>query len=189
MLLVLHNSKPTLHFLLLQFSTYNLYKIWQVTRNSYLIFFYTDKILRSKIVHPNTLKKHLKIKKKYPQKVKHMHFFAFNLEKYTPDRICLLRRCVFGACNKYQVSPYLFCPIQSSTIKWIYAWQSMRNFVAIVWCVNVGHGAMWIGSGVSFTSVAECVWPATYGRNRILMDRTSQLVERHLFHRLFILYV
>merc|ERR1739844_281502 len=70
-------------------------------------FLYTGRIFKFKILH-------LKLTKIYPKKSKICSFFAFNLEKYTPDRIfytgsargardkyevCLIHACIYDRAN------------------------------------------------------------------------------------------
>ena len=58
-------------------------------------FLYTGRIFKFKILH-------LKITKIYPKKSKICSFFAFNLEKFTPDRI-FYTGSARGARDKYEV--------------------------------------------------------------------------------------
>ena len=70
---------------------------------SYLMFvisLYTGKIVKFQILH-------LKITKIYPNKSKICIFFAFNLEKFTPDRI-FYTGSARGARDKYEVWPQVY---------------------------------------------------------------------------------
>ena len=61
-------------------------------------FLYTGRIFKFKILH-------LKIPKIYPQKSQMCSFFAFNLEKFTPDRN-FYTGSARGARDKYEVCVY-----------------------------------------------------------------------------------
>ena len=65
-------------------------------------FFYTGRILENQILHPKKTTKGTKNTKNVSEKVKYMHFFSLNLEKFTPDKN-FLHRNVCGVCDKYEV--------------------------------------------------------------------------------------
>ena len=65
-------------------------------------FFYTDRIFENPNFTPKKTTKGTKNTKNVSEKVKYMHFFSLNLEKFTPDRK-FLHRHVCGVCDKYEV--------------------------------------------------------------------------------------
>ena len=49
-------------------------------------FFYTGRIFENQILHQKKTTKGTKNTKNVSEKVKYLHFFSLNLEKFTPDR-------------------------------------------------------------------------------------------------------
>ena len=69
---------------------------------SYLSFLLHRQDFRKPNFTPKNTTKGTKNTKNVSEKVKYMHFFSLNLEKFTPDRK-FLHRHVCGVCDKYEV--------------------------------------------------------------------------------------
>ena len=68
----------------------------------YLSFLLHRQDFRKPNFTPKKTTKGTKNTKNVSEKVKYMHFFSLNLEKFTPDRK-FLHRHVCGVCDKYQI--------------------------------------------------------------------------------------
>ena len=69
---------------------------------SYLSFLLHRQDFRKPNFTPKKTTKGTKNTKNVSEKIKYMHFFSLNLEKFTPDKK-FLHRHVCGVCDKYEV--------------------------------------------------------------------------------------